>query len=138
MTLRGGIISETDIPNGISKILGKTHGERINTLVVNLIENNLKPDHEIENAATELRNFMFEKVYIDSAAKAEEKKAENIIEQLYNYFICNPLMMPQNEIKLLEKSDINRVVCDYIAGMSDSYAVQRFCDLFLPHPWTIK
>lgn len=136
--IRGGVISRADIPSECIRILGETHGDRINTLVVDIIQNNLTLSPAVECAANTLREFMFQKVYIDSAAKSEEKKAENIIEELYMYFVRNPDMLPQNEFQLLDTLDIHRVVCDYIAGMSDGYAVQKFSDLFLPSPWAIK
>lgn len=136
--LRGGIISFDMIPENCVKILGKTHGERINTMVLDMINTNLSYSPDIKKATDELRNFLFENVYIGSSAKTEETKGEEIIERLYGYFISHPDALPENEKQFLNNSDIHRTVCDYIAGMSDEYAVEMFKSLFLPTPWKIK
>lgn len=136
--LRGGIISVDMIPKNCTEILGKTHGERIDTMVTDMINTKLSPSADIKNATNELRNFLFENVYIGSSAKTEESKGEEIIERLYEYFTAHPDMLPENEKSLSEKSDIHRTVCDYIAGMSDEYAIEMFKTIFLPTPWKIK
>ncbi len=136
--LRGGIISEDMIPKNCTDVLGKTHGERINTMVLDMINTKLSPSPDIKEAMGTLRDFLFENVYIGSNAKTEESKGEEIIARLYEYFISHPEALPENEQTLLKNSDIHRTVCDYIAGMSDEYAVEMFKTIFLPTPWKIK
>lgn len=136
--IRGGILKPEELPRECTEILGDTHGARIDTLVSDIIYHELKPTPAVEQAAKRLREFMFERVYIDSAAKIEEKKAENIIAELYDYYIRHPERLPAGERAFLENESPDRVVCDYIAGMSDSFAVERFCRLFLPNPWKVK
>ncbi len=136
--VRGGIISETEIPKDCAEVLGVGHGERINTMVVDLIKNNLEMSPEIKERSIKLRQFMFDRVYINSAAKEEEKKGEKIIEFLYDYYIHNTDKLPENDRKMLERFDLDGVVCDYIAGMSDMYATSQFMELFVPSPWKIK
>jgi dGTPase len=78
---------------------------------------------------------MFEKVYTNPHAKQEEGKAEMLIRRLYAYFIENNSKLPQEYLKIAEKSDIHRAVCDYISGMSDGYAVDLYTELFVPKFW---
>ena len=138
--IRGGIIKGSDIPKECSDVLGNSHSERINTMVKDLVAGNLSYTPDVDTAAKKLREFMFERVYyVGSNAKTEEHKAEAIIAQLYEFFIKNPDKMPENEKKLLAKSDdLEQTVCDYIAGMSDGYAVRTYSDFFLPYSWKIK
>ncbi len=135
---RGGIITEQDIPAECAEVLGRNHGERIDTMVVDLIKNNLEMTPEIEKSTLLLRKFMFERVYVNSTAKEEEKKGEKIVEILYDYYINHIDELPENDKNMLEIYDKDRVVCDYIAGMSDMYATSLFMDLFIPAPWKIK
>lgn len=136
--VRGGIISENDIPAVCAEVLGNGHGQRINTLVRDIIDNNLVMSKEVAGAAAKLREFMFKSVYTNAKAKSEEVKAEKIIAFLYDYFVGAPENLPESERNALACEDIHRVVCDYIAGMSDSYAVGLFQSLFIPAPWHIK
>lgn len=135
---RGGIISADEIPKNCIDILGKTHGERINTMVLDMINTRLSPSPKIQEATSELREFLFKNVYIGSRAKTEESKGERIIASLYEYFTTHPEALPGNEQKALKNADIHRIVCDYIAGMSDEYAIEIFKKIFLPTPWKIK
>jgi len=139
--IRGKVISENELPKECLKVLGLTTRDRINNMVVNIIENSINKDTitmntEFDYAMDELRNFMFENVYIDSAAKKDEKKAQNIIRQLYSYLIKSPEILPEEYSKMLETEDIDRVVCDYVAGMTDTYAVKKFNDIFIPESWS--
>lgn len=138
--IRGGIISKDDLPNDCLKILGSSHKERINTMIIAVISESMdKPcimmKKDVHEATMRLREFMFEKVYIASDAKKEEKKVQNIIYQLYNYFIDNPEDLPDEFRTSLKLMDAHRVVCDYIAGMTDRYALHVFHNLFIPTSW---
>ena len=136
---RGGIIKESDIPVFCREVLGETHTKRIDTMIRNVVENNLVMTDKVNEASQMLRKFMFEHVYRDSKAKTEEYKAELIIRKLYEEFVKNPQLMPEREVEVFEKTnDIHRVVCDYIAGMSDSFAVETFSTMFIPTPWHVK
>ena len=92
---------------------------------------------EVDRATNDLRDFMFEHVYIASAAKVEEKKTKNIIERLYEYYLENPEEMPGAELWKNGSLTIERMVCDYIAGMSDRFAINAFTELFIPSPWRV-
>jgi dGTPase len=90
---------------------------------------------EVYQATMELRKFMFDNVYIGSIAKKEEEKVYNIIGELYNYFINHPEDLPSEMRSALENADIHRIVCDYIAGMTDRYALHKFYEIFIPVSW---
>ena len=137
---RGGIISEKDIPLGIKKILGETHSERIDTLVKDIVNSSMGTNcilmsEEIEDAMNALRKFMFENVYIGSTAKIEETKVKGIIEGLFTYFCENAVRLPLQTQETAWKEGIERAVCDYIAGMSDKFAVYTYNDIYVPRSW---
>jgi len=138
--IRGGIISEDSLPKECVKVLGNTSGRRINNMIVDIIANSkdrntIKMSSEFQEAMDELREFMFDNVYIGSKAKKDEMKAQNIIKELYNYLKKRPEFLSEEAAKMLQHSDIDRVVCDYIAGMTDRYAVKKFHEIFIPESW---
>lgn len=139
---RAGILSNDDIPRAISEVLGWTHRDRINTLVVTAIEASSNGEicltPAVQKAMDDLRAFMFERVYRNPVAKAEESKAKEIIRQLYRYYISRPEKLPPDFQPQLDFEGMPRTVCDYIAGMSDNYALDVFSNLFIPQGWQIR
>jgi len=139
--IRANIIDIDDIPKDCVKYLGKNHGERINTMILDVIKNSLNEDRismseEIDYYTNKLRDFMFERVYLNKVAKSEEDKAEYIIEQLYYYYLGNFDKLPKEHIALYEDYGVKEdIICDYIAGMTDRYAINQFNDLFVPKSW---
>ncbi len=138
--VRAKIIKEDDIPKDITQILGKTHAERINTLVRDIIESSMGKDdihmtREVEEKMQKLRTFMFENVYVGSSAKEEEGKVNGIMEGIFSYFMNNPDKMPENMRETLEKEGTEHAVCDYIAGMSDRFAIYTYNNLYVPKSW---
>ena len=138
--IRGGIIKDSDIPEGASNILGKTASERINNMIVNIIHNSIdsksiKMSKEFQDAMNILRSYMFENVYVGSAAKKEETKAERMIAELFSYLMKNPEALPDDFRRDIEKEDIEKVVIDYIAGMTDRYAIKKFKEIYVPVSW---
>lgn len=134
--IRGGIIKPSQIPSKFIKMFGKTHSERIGKMINAIISaSENKPQISMQqpyfDLMMELREFMFDNVYIDSAAKAEEQKAVNIVGELYEYYYNNPDEMPKTNAD----GDLHRLVCDYIAGMSDHYAISKYNELFVPKAW---
>ncbi len=140
--VRAKVLSLSDIPQDILAILGQKHGQRINTLVMSLIENTvgdaLQMNPDVQNAFDRLHTFMFENVYGSGYAKSEEKKIPEFIGTLYEYFVRHPDRMPEENKCMAEKFSPERAVCDYIAGMTDQYAIEKFNTLFIPHSWSIK
>ncbi len=139
--IRAGILSEERLPEECVRLLGKKTSNRINTMILDIVEHSQdKPriamSKEIEKAFFDLRSFMFEELYRNPLAKGEEGKAEEIISMLYRYYLEHPEEMTTEYIDMLQSGeDPKTVACDYIAGMTDNYAVQKFEDIFLPHAW---
>ena len=139
--VRAGILRNEDIPQPIAAALGSTHSQRINTLVSDVVQTSMgRPviamTPEIENAMLELRAFMFERVYRNPVAKGEESKARRIIQELYKYYIAHPEKLPEDFQPQLDLEGMPRVVCDYVAGMTDKYAVYKFEEIFVPTAWS--
>ena len=138
--MRAGILTEDDIPKEISGILGHSHSERINTLVEDLItqtgiSNHLHMRPKVSEAMHALREFMFERVYRNPVAKGEESKARDILKSLYEYYMRHPEQLPENFRPQLDFDGIERVVCDYIAGMTDKFAIYKYEETFIPSGW---
>lgn len=133
--IRAGVMAESDIPDYLRNTLGKRKSERINNLVFNAVENSdheIKFSNEFSDAFSELHCFMNKKVYTSDICKREDEKASDIIERLYLYFIDCPENMPQQFVKIADEEGTDRAVCDYIAGMSDNFALDLFGKLFIP------
>jgi len=140
---RAGILSEADIPRHISYVLGESHKERINTLVTDMISHtqetgDLGMRPQISQAMDDLRTFLFQKVYKNPVAKGEESKARAMIQALYAYYSKNPEKLPADFIPQLDFEGMPRVICDYIAGMTDKYAVAKYEDIFIPSAWHVR
>lgn len=142
--IRGGILTEDDIPPLIRSVLGNSCKARLNTMIHDVITNSMDtPDvgmsPAVNEAVKELRKFMFENVYLNPRAKGEEDKAVHMIERLFEYYMRNPQALPTQFKEALARcgSAKEQVVCDYIAGMTDPYAVKKFHEYFVPGAWTI-
>ncbi|MBQ3573320.1 MAG: deoxyguanosinetriphosphate triphosphohydrolase [Clostridia bacterium] len=138
--VRGGVLKDGDIPKIFTDVLGTKNSERINTMIWAVVsESDNKPDifmqSDVYDIMMKLRQFMFDNVYISSDAKAEEKKGKGIIEGLYKIYMSNPALIPNSESALRRSEDIETLVTDYIAGMSDRYAVAKFSEYFIPKFW---
>lgn len=141
--VRGGVISRDDVPRHLLEILGYSHGERIQNLICDVIANSKdKPDikmsDETADAMQELRDFMFENVYANTAAQLEDEKAKGILTSLFELFHKFPEKLPDNSRKMLVTTDKEQVICDYIAGMTDNFAIEKFNEFFIPRSWSIK
>ncbi len=140
---RAGILSDQDIPRSIARVLGDTHKERINTLVTDNICHTLETGElsmspSVEEAMQDLRAFLFRTVYKNPVAKSEESKAKRIIQQLYRYYIENPDALPETFLPQLSFDGMEQTVADYIAGMTDKYAVDKYTQLFVPSSWQVR
>lgn len=137
-SIRAGILKNSDLPTDCVKILGNTKAKRITTLIASVIEHGayeIDFAPQIRKAHDDLRHFMFDKVYLNPAAKQEEAKAELLLKKLYSYFIENTNKLPDEYRSIMKKTDADRAVCDYISGMSDGYAVDLYTELFVPKFW---
>ena len=141
--IRAGILTNDDIPGALTGILGHTHSARINTLVCDAIATSreagvvmLSP--QVEKALKDLRAFLFERVYRNPVAKGEEQKAADMLGRLFEYYIARPEALPEDFHPQLSFEGLERTVCDYIAGMTDNYAVDKFNEIFIPVGWHIR
>lgn len=142
--IRAHIFSEDDIPKIYTSILGNSTKSRLNTLINDIVsnsygKNDICMSEEIGTAMTSLRQFMFGSLYENQTAKSEETKAYKLISELYKYYMANPSELPENYIKFMRENDepLERVVCDYIAGMSDQYSVAVFEEIYVPKAWKV-
>ena len=141
--IRAGILTNEDIPDAITDVLGHNHSQRINTLVTDAIFTSreagtvmLSP--AVDNALKTLRAFMFERVYRNPIAKAEESKAKDMLQRMFEYYVTHPEALPEDFHPQLSFEGIERNVCDYIAGMTDNYAVDKFTEIFIPMGWNVR
>lgn len=140
--LRAGIIKERDIPADFIKIFGDRHSKRIDTMVRDVIFATLKVDYEsirmsseIEENVYRLRDFLFERVYENEIVLKEFRKAKYILQSIYNYYVQNPSEIFGDSIP--SEAEIHRAVCDFVAGMTDRYALYTFEKLFMPKSWAV-
>ncbi len=136
--VRAGVMSEEDIPLEIRQALGFSKSQRINTLVLSAIENSTDDiilDSVTDEVFEKLHKLMFELVYTNPVCKSEETKAIALIQKLYGYFSVYPEKMPQMYLDIAKDEGAERAACDYIAGMTDGYALSVFEDLFIPQGW---
>lgn len=140
--IRGRILKEEDIPVYFREILGESSKERLNKMIHDVIihsmdQPQIRMSEEIEKATFRLREFMFERIYTNPMAKSEEDKAVHMVEQLYRYYFRYPEHLPKQYFQYASDSrdTLEQVVCDYIAGMTDTYAVRKFKEIFVPGAW---
>jgi len=138
--IRAEILSEESLPNEATGLLGKSKGERIDNLIHNFVENSYMKEkvglsEDYEKAFKILKDFMNDNVYIGSSAKSEENKADKMLELLFKWFSEHIDKLPDLYRTMLDKYDKNTVICDYIASMTDRYAIKIFEDIYLPLNW---
>lgn len=138
--LRAGIFKVEQLPADAMQLLGRSGSERLNTMVRDLIENSwgkpyISMSSRMREVTESLRDFLFRHVYIGSAAKQEEEKAKRVVKMLYNYWLENPEQLPFSIDVRKNAEGLERLVCDYIAGMTDHYIISLYEDIFLPKPW---
>lgn len=139
--IRGGILTEDDIPKEISQKIGETTGERLNHFIHDLVtnsqgKNEISLSPPVEEAMKKLRKFMFERVYNNTEAKGEEKKAEQLMETLYEYYMLHTEVLPREYQRMMydgEKKE--QVVCDYVGAMTDRFAIAKYEEIYIPKCW---
>jgi len=139
---RANIISIDQIPEKYLKLIGYTHGKRINTMIVDIIENSMnlneiRMSDEIAECTSNLRDFLFKNVYFNKIAKSEDEKATFIIEKIFEYYCKHFDLLPEFYLKTYDENNFTKheIIKDYIAGMTDRYAMKVFEDLYIPKPW---
>lgn len=142
-SIRAGIIREEEIPYWLTDVLGYSTNKRLNTLVHDIVKhsegkNEICMSPEVEKAMFSLRQFMYENVYTNPLAKGEEEKVEKMIEQLYDYYIHHTDDLPEEFLALMLLGETpERTVCDFIACMSDRYAVNLYKEIMIPKAWSV-
>ena len=131
-SIRAGVISESDLPQDCIEYFSSNQSTRLGKMITDVITNSVdKPTVSMSEEGwfyvTKLRSWMFDNVYLDPIAKAEEKKAKNIIESLFGYYM-------EKLEQYYSKEELLQTVTDYISGMTDQYAIRRYLDLFIPKP----
>ena len=141
--MRAGILTEADVPEEITRVVGRTTGERLDCFIHDMIRTSqgqprIAMSEPVAKAMRDMRAFMHRRVYADPVAKAEEYKAEKLVEVLYTYYMDHTDQLPAFMQKLIVDEDSHmRVVCDYISAMSDRFAIARYEELFVPKAWSV-
>ena len=138
---RGGMLLESDIPGEYKDVLGHRHSKRINTLVLDTIsasegKNEILMSREVEDAMLGLRKFMFERVYRADYALRQEEKVRGLIGKLFEYYSRDIDRLPEEYRLIAEEDGVTTAVCDFIACMTDRYAISKYSELFLPISWS--
>ncbi len=135
--IRAGVLREFELPQDLLRVLGETHGQRINTMITDIIRESegqkaVKMSASIQQASDELRAFLFEHVYLDEWRQSEERKCDHVIVSLFEYFMEHPGKMPLEYVQISYRDGTERAVTDYLACMSDRYAIRTYQNLFIP------
>ncbi len=139
--VRATLISEADIPENLHKVLGANHSARINTMVISIVrasegKADIIMEPEIKAATDELRAFLFERVYYSAPVLEEEERAMGLIVRLFEYFVKHPDEMGKSYRELCEFEPVERIVADFISGMTDRHAIDVYEQLFIPNTWS--
>ncbi|HSK70028.1 MAG TPA: deoxyguanosinetriphosphate triphosphohydrolase [Candidatus Limnocylindria bacterium] len=140
--MRAGILKEGDLPKDALAVLGNTHGERINTMITDIIRHSqdqpaIMASPEVQEATDRMRAFLFQNVYQDSWRREEERKCDFIIKQLFEYFVGKPELMPEDFRTIAVEEGTARAVTDFIASMTDRYALRLMRSIFIPEAFSI-
>ena len=135
--IRGGILKEYELPRPCVEVLGKTHGERINTMIADVVrnsegQNRVVMSDEVREASDRLREFLFENVYLDEWRKQEEQRCAHVVNCLFDHYVAHPEQLPGEYLEILYLEGAERAICDFIAGMTDRYAICLYQSIFIP------
>ncbi len=139
--VRGGVLTEADVPAAIREVLGSTPGDRLDTFMHDIITNSTDKDDiimsdSVSRAMADIRRFMFERVYTNPDIKAEEGKAEALVCTLYDYYLHHPEQLPEENRRMVDEGEeLEIAVCDYVGAMTDRFAILTYNDLFVPKSW---
>lgn len=141
--IRGGILTEEDVPYSIRSVIGNTTGERLDHFIHDIVttsfgKNDIRMSDAVDAAMKEMRQFMFERVYTNPEAKSEEDKAESLMKTLYEYYLKHLSVLPKEYINMINRGEAaERVVCDYVGAMTDRFAIAKYEELYIPRSWHI-
>ncbi len=139
--IRAGILREQDVPREITEVIGDTLGKRLDHFIHDLVTNSVKVGDicmsaPVAEAMQKLRTFLFENLYTNPIAKGEERKAENLIKTLYDYYGKHIELLPRDYHQLMERGEPKeKVLCDYIGAMTDRFAIAKYEEIYIPQCW---
>ena len=140
--IRAGILTDGDVPERVRNKLGQRNSERINAIVTDLIEHSAGGEIRMSPDMTEVFNlfhsFMYESVYYNPVAKSEESKVKGVLSGIYEYYVNHRDKLPVEFKRIADSEGLERAVCDYVAGMTDGYAMEIYSSIFIPMSWTVK
>lgn len=140
--ITAGVICEEDIPHNIREVLGCSKSQRIDTLVKSVVANTEKDDVKMDSvtasAYEQLHNFLFDAVYRNPVVKHEETKVYGIVSGIYDYLIKNPDKLDNEYNEIRKREGIERAAADYIAGMTDHFAIATYSNIYIPKEWKYK
>lgn len=141
-TIRAGILSADEVPEIIRVRCGERNSERINSIITDIIENSkdgtIKMSDYMQEAVDFFHSFMYSDVYTNPIAKGEESKVDGIIGGIFDYYCKHPEMLPAELQIIAEREGADRAACDFVSGMTDGYAMEKYSELFIPMSWTVK
>ncbi len=141
-SIRAGLLTEEEVPERIRLGCGSRNSERINCFISDLIANSgggvLKMSPERQALFDYFHGFMYSDIYVNPVAKGEEAKVEGVLSALYGRYVERPELLPEDFRGILEREGRERAACDYISGMTDGYAMEKFGEHFIPFAWTVK
>ncbi len=141
-SIRAGLLTAEEVPERIRRCCGERNSERINAFITDLILNSGEGTLHFSPAMREtfdfFHGFMYSDVYTNPVAKSEENKVEGILGRLYDYYIAHPEKLPEDFAGVIETEGRERAACDYISGMTDGYAMEKYGELFIPFAWSVK
>ena len=141
-SIRAGILTAEDVPQRIREACGERNSERINAFLTDLIQNSGQGELKMSPAMQEtfqfFHSFMYSDIYTNPVAKSEESKVEGILGRLFDYYTARPEALPEDFQPIVEREGRGRAACDYISGMTDGYAMEKYGELFIPFAWSVK
>lgn len=140
--IRANLLADTDVPKSIGDVIGYTLAERLDHFIHDIVinstgKNDICMSEPVAKAMKELRAFMFENVYQNPIAKAEESKAESLIATLYDYYMKNKDKIPKEYLEMMERTGtpLEKVVCDHVGAMTDRFAIAKYEEIYIPKTW---
>jgi len=141
-SIRAGILTAESVPERIRVDCGTRNSERINSLISDLIRSSgdgvLRMSPRMDETFRFFHSYMFSDVYTNPAAKGEESKVQGVLETLYDFYVKHPERLPEELRRIADREGRERAAVDYISGMTDGYAMEKFSEIVIPFAWTVK
>ena len=140
--IRAGILKPEQVPMIVRTRCGDRNSVRINSIITDIIANStdgeIKMSESMQEAVDTFHSFMYSDVYTNPIAKSEESKVEGILGGIFEYYTKHPWHLPNDLQDIVAREGIDRAVCDYVSGMTDGYAMEKYGEIFIPAAWTVK